>query len=601
MRLLSSICAAALLAGCSVIQFRLHKPEPVLLHAYSQLPTSSAAIKNLNRDSDGDEWMVGGLILPEKQELEQVPVLQLPARARGLAGALPRMVDNSAKKYWRGIFTQKHGSCAQASAIAYVYGYEVNRLRNLDASDPVNKYPTHWTYNFVNAGYDRGSWMMWGWEVGKSLGIPSAKAYGTETGYDLQYWPSDYAVYEDAIDNRVDRYFIMRIDTKATLEQFKRYLYNHGADGQDGGVVSIAAGWSTGYTEARIPEGQHGAGKKLIQSFGAQVNHAVTIVGYDDDICHDFNGDGICTDDVDLNGDEKIDLKDAEKGAFIMANSWGVGWGNDGYIYIPYRLGAVGHAEGGIYMSYVYGVIPRVDKDKQLVLRLAMQHDKRNKLRLMSTYERAKDNKKPSNYSYYGLQASGGNYPLNGKDGGAVTFGLDLDLLLGNENLKQTLDIGSVVDAASGGVGKILSMEIVDYVNNKVTVADARDVNIETGRNIVRTLWDSDADPDPEPLKPCRVGPVANAGADMMVGEYCALTLDATGSYDADGKIVKYSWSQLYGPQKLEIKNADQVAATILIPVVKADERYAFRITITDNDGFVTSDSVDVLVIDRFE
>ena len=50
--------------------------------------------------------------------------------------------------------------------------------------------------------------------------------------------------------------------------------------------------------------------------------HALTVVGYNDNICCDVNGNG------------KIEA--SEKGAFKIANSWGTGWGNSGYIWVLY-------------------------------------------------------------------------------------------------------------------------------------------------------------------------------------------------------------------------------------------------------------------------
>ena len=53
------------------------------------------------------------------------------------------------------------------------------------------------------------------------------------------------------------------------------------------------------------------------------IPHYVTIVGYDDDIAYDINGDGV------------VD-PEKEKGAFKIANSFGEGWGNDGFMWIMY-------------------------------------------------------------------------------------------------------------------------------------------------------------------------------------------------------------------------------------------------------------------------
>lgn len=608
MRTLSVCVALSMLTGCALLQPQKRTPTLELAHSYLALPLEQDEIKNINPNRDGDPWIAGGLILPTDEELRAVPSLSLKAGpARGV-GALPEMVDNSTKKYFRGIFSQRHGSCAQASAIAYVYGYEVNLMRDRDASAGTNKYPTHWTYNFVNNGYDRGSWMMWGWEVGKSMGIPNAKVYGTETGFNLTYWPSQYHVYENAVENKVEKYFIMSTKTKANIDSVKRYMWNHGAEGRDGGILSIAAGWSTGYAEVVIPEGQYGAGKKLIKSLGKSVNHAVTLVGYDDNICYDYNGDGGCTNDKDTDGDGDVDVADWEIGAFIMANSWGTGWGNNGFIYIPYRLAALPPSQGGIYAYTAFGVVPAKDEDKTLVLKAKIQHGSRNKLRFLSSYTRAKEDR-PSYYSYYGLQLSGGDLPLNGSNNDPVEFGLDLRTLLGNENLKKPLDISSILDSR-GGVGKILAVSVVDYVHETETFSDDENVDIGEGRTQVEAEWDPDEDPDPDPEpdpepdppKPCQIGPVARAGLNMVVGEYCALVLDGSKSFDVDGgEIVEFKWRQTSGPQKVKLENADSARALALIPMVKKDEVYTFELTVVDNSGYSSSDVALITVKDRFQ
>lgn len=60
--------------------------------------------------------------------------------------------------------------------------------------------------------------------------------------------------------------------------------------------------------------------------------HAMTIVGYDDNVYFDLNQDGT--------------IQDYERGAFLVANSWGKAYGNDGYIWILYdALNKVSNAD----------------------------------------------------------------------------------------------------------------------------------------------------------------------------------------------------------------------------------------------------------------
>ncbi len=76
---------------------------------------------------------------------------------------LPVSVDNSLNKYFPPLIDQKGGSCAQASAIGYMFTYEINRLLDRDASaTPANRFSYQYTYNLVNEGKDNGSF---GWDL----------------------------------------------------------------------------------------------------------------------------------------------------------------------------------------------------------------------------------------------------------------------------------------------------------------------------------------------------------------------------------------------------------------------------------------------------
>lgn len=92
--------------------------------------------------------------------------------------------------------------------------------------------------------------------------------------------------------------------------------------------------------------------------------------------------------------------------------------------------------------------------------------------------------------------------------------------------------------------------------------------------------------------------PVANAGADQTVDEgTVGVTLDGSGSTDSDGTVEAYTWSQTAGTA-VTLDETNPAMPTFTAPALVADETLTFELTVTDDDGSVSSaDSVDVLVV----
>jgi hypothetical protein len=95
--------------------------------------------------------------------------------------------------------------------------------------------------------------------------------------------------------------------------------------------------------------------------------------------------------------------------------------------------------------------------------------------------------------------------------------------------------------------------------------------------------------PPPSNNKP----PVANAGDDFSTSDNFAY-LSAGGSYDPDGKITAYLWSEVSGPNTATI-----LAGNTLFPTVQnlISGTYKFRVLVTDNYGATDDDTVAVQVL----
>ena len=92
--------------------------------------------------------------------------------------------------------------------------------------------------------------------------------------------------------------------------------------------------------------------------------------------------------------------------------------------------------------------------------------------------------------------------------------------------------------------------------------------------------------------------PIANAGPDQIVVRRSAVTLDGSASYDPDnGDNITYQWTQVSG-QSVTLTNSTNAIATFTAPGVRRGrtKELVFELTVTDEEGVVSSDSVLITV-----
>lgn len=88
--------------------------------------------------------------------------------------------------------------------------------------------------------------------------------------------------------------------------------------------------------------------------------------------------------------------------------------------------------------------------------------------------------------------------------------------------------------------------------------------------------------------------PQARAGADEgVILPANNFRLSGTSSYDPDGLIVSYNWSQAAGSSQAVISNADSAVSK---PDSLKPGYYVFRLTVTDNKGATATDDVLIIV-----
>jgi len=93
------------------------------------------------------------------------------------------------------------------------------------------------------------------------------------------------------------------------------------------------------------------------------------------------------------------------------------------------------------------------------------------------------------------------------------------------------------------------------------------------------------------------IPPVANAGAPQFEYEGTPVTLNGTASSDADGKELYYRWTRLTGPTVF-LDNAFSPTPTFTVSDVPSDSEIVMQLTVTDEDGLSSTDTVTITVLD---
>ena len=396
----------------------------------------------------------------------------------------PDHVNNAESCFFPPVFNQDGGSCGSASRIGYMFTYEIDAFRHADASKTENIYPTHFTWLLTNSHSGKEGMAM-------ANGIPDATVYGGTT-YSKIFgnqdcgsadfgWMQGYDKWYSAMFNRISHnsFSPYGVDTKEGREFVKNWLWNHQGDDDFsiGGICGI--GVASACKPAPIaddPEGRNAAsgvvGQKYVTRWGEGVDHALTIVGYDDRIVFDLDSNRVY-------GEKEKD----ECGAWIIVNSWGDGWANKGFIYCPYKYGfPVRQQEGGAWKPEFYHV--RKNYRPLRTLKVRMDYSQRSELKLTAGVSTNLSAGEPDitieleHFKYAGdgrsdnsKQGQEACTPMLGKwaDGilhdEPMEFGYDLTDLSSGFDTRRPLKYFFIVESKNKGTGsgKLYDCSVLDY------------------------------------------------------------------------------------------------------------------------------------------
>ncbi|MBN2036233.1 MAG: hypothetical protein JW768_05785 [Chitinispirillaceae bacterium] len=283
-------------------------------------------------------------LISKEQELREIDELiaqgkmeeVIPGKhlAKGLA--LPRAFDRSLDKAHPPIRSQSGGSCTGWASTYYSGTYVIAKREGWNAAEGGDQYrlSPHWTYNFVNGGSDAGSSGSRCNEVLRLHGgVSWADFYppGTvDRTVQATVWCGDPDAWRQAIWYRFESTKSIRnIDTDEGLILLKENLYdplytnsygtNSPSSGEHWQFITILDNPATPADDGFV--GQK-ACYKVDSNHGGR--HAMTVVGWNDDIWVDVNQNGA--------------VDDGEIGVLKVAESHGVRKtnSNQGYYWLAY-------------------------------------------------------------------------------------------------------------------------------------------------------------------------------------------------------------------------------------------------------------------------
>jgi len=405
----------------------------------------------------------------DKEISDRLPVLKLTPESGKMQ--LPYKVDNSDQPFLRPVFNQNGACCGQATGVGYNFTYEWCYANNVAADTSINQFPTHFTWNFMNGGSGYyGVSYLHSFEILKALGTPSVYEYGGMFIDQGVAWISGYDKYYQAMKHRIRSAYQLDAGNPEGLEVLKHWLNDHNKGAEVGGVASFYANspWAYKFLPPQSPD----SGKAVIINFFASVaTHGMTIVGYNDSIRYDYNEDGQFTNDLDINGDEIVDMKDWEVGAMKFVNSYGENWADSGYCYMMYKVIADELNDGGIWNHVVHVLDVNEDYSPLLTMKVAFRHNSREKIKIMAGVTTDTSLSRPDEtlaFNVFNFQG-GHQFMQGGRTDPSrenIEIGLDITPLLSYvESGKPARFFVTFIedDPKSEGSGLIYYYSIIDY------------------------------------------------------------------------------------------------------------------------------------------
>lgn len=406
------------------------------------------------------------LSLKDQEQLLSLPDLVMPDSYKNKS--IPYKVDHSESEHFRDMFAQSGMSCGQASSTGVCFTYEMNAARNLEANVNAHLYPTGFVYN-----WDAGDWGGNGvsyyhtLEVLRTVGTPNQEEYGGTIDAGGNYrWMTGYDLYYSAMHNRISHAYKIDVGDAEGLQIMKNWINDHLTGDDDGGCAIFYS--TVPSIDGVLPAGTEEGGKKVITTLSASTSHSMAILGYNDSIRYDYNGDGQYTNNLDITGDGQVTMADWEIGGIKMCNTYsgGPAWADGGFCYIMYKA----LATGAFWHDIVHVMTVNPTYEPQLTAKVSITYTNRKRIKVyagIATNTSATMPEYVIDLNVFDYQ--GGDRYMTGGDTEAdktIEFGLDLTPLLNlispGQEAKYFIQVYEN-DADGWGSGTLNSFSLINY------------------------------------------------------------------------------------------------------------------------------------------
>ncbi|MCL1890518.1 MAG: C1 family peptidase [Coriobacteriia bacterium] len=252
-------------------------------------------------------------------ESERSCVKLVDEQLDSLPAPLPKVVDNSDSKYFPPVGDQGSlGACASFASVYYVSTYMRAQAQDIDVRALGNDaiFSPGFTYEANSVGTG-----------GLAMGLLTLEAWPWNENA-LEYSkPVAPELWRESFKHRATELLrVEDINTPQGHQKLNQYL----ADGyifllgiREDVPLELVIFDDQNFDLDTIDIDKNNPDSKSHLTTTEEIgNHAMTIVGYHDQIWLDRNNNGI------------IDA--GETGAYKIVNSWGVAWGNEGFAWLPY-------------------------------------------------------------------------------------------------------------------------------------------------------------------------------------------------------------------------------------------------------------------------